>query len=132
MIVTESNPDVVDLIPDEDDTHGEEDGVDGLLQRLNNLRLLLLELLQNSWNHLKESELQSETTSRTQRGRPSCPLLTCPAYVPNFFLSPLASPARHLAAIDTSITLASFPTTCRTEAESPQTSLQHLYFKGQV
>ena len=37
--------------------------------------------------------------------------LTCPAYVPNFFLRPVASPARHLAATDTNITLASFPTT---------------------
>lgn len=40
--------------------------------------------------------------------------LTCPAYVPNFFLRPAANPARHLAAIETSITLASFPTTWNT------------------
>lgn len=44
--------------------------------------------------------------------------LTCPAYVPNFFLRPVASPARHLAAIDTSITLASFPTTWNREQVS--------------
>lgn len=34
-------------------TYSEEDGVDGFLQSLDNLRLLLFELLQNGWNHLQ-------------------------------------------------------------------------------
>ena len=33
-------------------TYSEEDGVNSLLQGLDNQRLLLLELLQNSWDHL--------------------------------------------------------------------------------
>lgn len=49
-------------------------------------------------------------------------LLTCPAYCPNFFLSPTARPVRHFAAKATNMTLVSFPTTYKRGKRDTQNS----------
>lgn len=55
---------------------------------------------------------QQQKQPKTKQGKkPYILILTCPAYCPNFFRRPEASPARHLAAKATSITFVSFPTT---------------------